>query len=246
MLHHLRRGFFPRQGQFILQKQKTSSGSDNHKKESHTDRCGARNRGHFISIWIAPSKWKYVLICKTNKVCEVQIWLERFDFTSLKNIFFSLTLCTQLRFAWRGSLNEMVESCHSIHESINVFPFLFEPLQKLLWISLKEDGKKPKGVVQPPISPFNQSIVTIHEALFENLCCQRSWVCALTGQRHEVDLHNIRQGAHQHVQMRTELLAPLWKFNFKFHKKYFPSVVKQRWNFCYSFPQILVLFWMLT
>lgn len=81
-------------------------------------------------------------------------------------------------------------------------------LQKLLWISLKEDGKKPEGVVQPPISPFDQSIVTIHEALFENLCCQRSWVCALMGQRHEVDLHNIRQGAHQHVQMRTELLAP--------------------------------------
>lgn len=103
-------------------------------------------------------------------------------------------------------------------------------------------AKSPKVLssLQSPRLPFNQSIVTIHEALFESpndeLCCQRSWVCALTGQRHEVDLNNIRQGAHQHVQMRTELLAPLWKFNFKFHKKYFPSVVKQSRNFCYSFP----------
>lgn len=120
--------FFPRQGQFILQKQETSSGSDNHKKERHADRCGARNRGHFISIWIAPSKWKYVLICKTNKACEVQVWLETFDFyISEKHPFFSQTLWTQLRFAWRGSLNEVVESCHSIHESINFFLFLFEP-----------------------------------------------------------------------------------------------------------------------
>lgn len=38
------------------------------------------------------------------------------------------------------------------------------------------------------------------------------------------------------------VISPQWKFNVKFHKKYFPTVVKQSRNFCYSF----LLFWMLT
>lgn len=106
-------------------------------------------------------------------------------------------------------------------------------LKKLVRISLKEDGKKPKGVVQPPISAAPiQSIdsnnpwgfawepkwsVVLPEVL--SLCPDGAEVVW----QHEADLHNIRQVAHQQVQMRTELLAPLWKLHFKFHKKVFPK-----------------------